>query len=206
MSDLPSTADIERTCWQVRVVPIATGAPQQTAALFDHFVGGSEQLRLNVEAERLSSLEVDDELKFSGLHDWQVGWLFTLENPPYIDAGLPICVREVCPVAGETTSGGKFFLPIDRRNGMLGCHGDKMISIDGEQRRILSDSSGNRAFLSKLCKCSFDLRPCLRIQHDDLHADTRGRFLYCLRLDFGAWILWIYENAQRRCVWHQLMQ
>src|SRR6516165_6443743 len=115
-------------------------------------------------------------------------------------------VREVRPVAGETTSGDKFFLPIDRRNGMLGCHGDKMISIDGEQSRILSDSSGDRTFLSKPCKRSFDLSFCFRIQHDDLHADIRGRFLYLLRLDFGAWILWIYENAERRCVWHQLVQ
>jgi hypothetical protein len=46
------------------------GASQQTTALFDHFVGGGEQLFRDGEAKRLCSLEIDDELKFS----WQLHW------------------------------------------------------------------------------------------------------------------------------------
>jgi len=35
-------ADIERRSSHVRLVPIATNAPQQTETLFDHFVGAGE--------------------------------------------------------------------------------------------------------------------------------------------------------------------
>ena len=44
----------------VRFVPIADYAPQQTASLFDHLVGAGEQLWSNGEAQCLRGLEVDD--------------------------------------------------------------------------------------------------------------------------------------------------
>jgi|SRR5664279_4476408 hypothetical protein len=43
-----------------------THAPQQIAFLFDHLIGTGEQRRWHREAERLRSLEIDDELKSSG--------------------------------------------------------------------------------------------------------------------------------------------
>src|SRR5262249_52964937 len=42
--------------------------------LFDHLVGGGEQRRWNVEAERLRGLEVDHQLVFGSCLDRQVGW------------------------------------------------------------------------------------------------------------------------------------
>jgi hypothetical protein len=45
-------ADKTERNWIVRFVPIATDAPQQTASLFDHLVGGDQQARRHVEAER----------------------------------------------------------------------------------------------------------------------------------------------------------
>jgi hypothetical protein len=36
-----------------------THAPQQTASLFDHFVGDSEHTRSNCKAERLGGLEIE---------------------------------------------------------------------------------------------------------------------------------------------------
>ena len=48
-------------------MPIATGAPQQTASLFDHLVGADEQGRRHGKAERLGSLEVDGQLEFGRL-------------------------------------------------------------------------------------------------------------------------------------------
>ena len=46
-----------------RYVPIATDAPQQTAPLFDHIVGGSKQRWRNSQAERLGGLKVDHKLE-----------------------------------------------------------------------------------------------------------------------------------------------
>ena len=53
-------------------MPIATNAPQQTASLFDHFVGAGDQCRGHREAERLGGFEVDDQLKLRGLHHWKI--------------------------------------------------------------------------------------------------------------------------------------
>src|SRR5882724_144904 len=50
-----------------------THAPQQTASLFDHHVGTSEQRRRNSEAHRLRSLEVDAQGKMRRLLDRQIG-------------------------------------------------------------------------------------------------------------------------------------
>ena len=47
-------------------------AKSRHGILFDHLIGGDQHARRNGEAKRLSSLEVDHELKFRrGLH-WQI--------------------------------------------------------------------------------------------------------------------------------------
>jgi hypothetical protein len=44
-------------------------APQQTASLFDHFVGAGEQCWRYIKAERLGGFEIDDQFDFGGLLD-----------------------------------------------------------------------------------------------------------------------------------------
>ena len=58
--------------------------------LFDHLVGERKQRRRHFEAERLSGLEVNDELEFGGLHDWKVARLLALEDATDIHTGLAI--------------------------------------------------------------------------------------------------------------------
>src|SRR5512138_2101906 len=41
--------------------------------LFDHLVGGREKLRMNADAERLRSLEIDDKLEFGSQNDREIG-------------------------------------------------------------------------------------------------------------------------------------
>jgi hypothetical protein len=65
MSALPLKADMCGTAKDVRFGPIAD------IALFDHFVGGQKNSVWYCDAKRLGSLEIDHELEFSGLLDWQ---------------------------------------------------------------------------------------------------------------------------------------
>src|SRR6516164_641767 len=54
---------------------------------FDDLVGAGEQLVGDFEAERLRGSEIDYEVKFRGLLDRQVGWLFAFENAASVVAG-----------------------------------------------------------------------------------------------------------------------
>jgi hypothetical protein len=67
-----------------------TYALQYTGSLFDHLVSGSEQRRWNSEAERLRSLEIDDQLEF--------GWLLDRQEPgfaPFLLGRGPLRVNRV---------------------------------------------------------------------------------------------------------------
>jgi hypothetical protein len=54
----------------------------------DHLVGAREQRDWRVEAQRLGSLEIDDQLEFGGLLDRQIARLFASEGKR-----LPSCCR-----------------------------------------------------------------------------------------------------------------
>src|SRR5260370_14369434 len=75
---------------------------EEGGASFDHLVGAREQRRRNFDAQRTRGRQIDDELKFGGLHHGQVGGLSALEDAASIDAKLPKCFRKVRSVAHQT--------------------------------------------------------------------------------------------------------
>jgi hypothetical protein len=52
-----------------------------TCVFIDRLVGECEQPIRHMEAKRFGGLEVDDHLKFGGLHDRQAGRGYTVQNP-----------------------------------------------------------------------------------------------------------------------------
>src|SRR5262249_38410863 len=58
-----------------------------------HYVGEREQSRRNVDAERFSRLQVDDEFELARLHDRQVGRSLAFEDAAGIDAELVILLK-----------------------------------------------------------------------------------------------------------------
>src|SRR3984893_3284019 len=60
---------------------IDPGSAAQRSCLFYEFVGAVEPREREGNPQRLGGLEVDDQLDFGGLLDWQVGRLVAIENP-----------------------------------------------------------------------------------------------------------------------------
>jgi hypothetical protein len=75
---------------------------------FDRLVGDGEQRRRHLDAQRLGSLEVNDQLELSRLHDWQVGRPLSLKNPACVDAYLAICIGKSGSIADQSAGCGKF--------------------------------------------------------------------------------------------------
>ena len=66
-----------------------------SAALLDHLVGAADQRQRNGEAERLGSLQVDDQLDFGGLLDRQIGRLLAFENLAGVATGQTVRFRNI---------------------------------------------------------------------------------------------------------------
>src|SRR5262249_960923 len=108
------------------------------AASFDHLVGEREQPVRNLEAERLGGPEVDDKLKFYGLHYRKIARPLASENAADIDAGLTVGIDIVRSIADET-SGVRVFTPIVHgRNSIMGRHRDNLIEA-AEEECIVGD-------------------------------------------------------------------
>ena len=76
MSEIRPKADIDERNYHVRFVPKADSCTAAKSALFDQLVGcGPEGLR-HRQSERPRGLCIDNQLKFSRLHDRQIGWFF----------------------------------------------------------------------------------------------------------------------------------
>src|SRR5271169_242656 len=82
--------------------------------LFDHLIGNRKHARRNQEAERLSGLEIDDQLEPGRSGDREVGGLLTLEDAANIYADLVMGIGNARSVANQTTSRRVLAIRIDR--------------------------------------------------------------------------------------------
>jgi hypothetical protein len=100
---------------------------------FNHLVGQREQLRRNVEAERLGGLEVDHAFESCRLCDRQVSRLDTSKNPASVDTGLTPLTPKTWTVAYQTTCHGELTREIERGNGVAGCKHDNSLALAIEE-------------------------------------------------------------------------
>src|SRR5262245_25240221 len=94
MSALPPKADM---C--VALVHVRFGPKADIGTLFDHLVDARLHCRRHIEAERLGGLQIDVELDFASLLDWQVGGFFALENPAGVIARQAVRLSKIRSVA-----------------------------------------------------------------------------------------------------------
>src|SRR6266487_2590703 len=132
MGRSPSVSVRPRSAKDYRFHPPGS-AEGRWAISFDHLVGEREQLVWNLEAERLSGLEIDDQLELGWLHHWKIGGLRTLENPTDIDTYLAICVGKIASVAHQATGRGELPKLINCGHCMVSHQGDKLITSADEE-------------------------------------------------------------------------
>jgi hypothetical protein len=93
---------------------------RHSVRLFDHLVGEREQPIWHVEAERLGSTEIDDQVEFGRQLHRQVAGFLPFENPAGVDAGAAIGIRLAGSVAHQATGLGVLARHIARGQGVAG--------------------------------------------------------------------------------------
>jgi hypothetical protein len=78
------------------------------AASFHHLDCTRLHCRGHFEAERLGCLQIDVELDFSGLLDWQVGRFFAIKNPANVIAREAVCLPKVRSSPRSQAGGFRF--------------------------------------------------------------------------------------------------
>src|SRR5713226_8368063 len=94
--------------------------PVSTANVsFDHLVSAAKQRQRESEAEHLGGAHVDGQLDLHRQLDWEVGRLFTIENPARVDANLAIGIPQTGSVARKTARGSVIAECINRGDRMV---------------------------------------------------------------------------------------
>src|SRR5262249_9745545 len=82
---------------------------------FDHLVGAGEQRRRHLEAERLGGRQIDNEIEFGWLLDWDIGCLRSAKNLIDKVGGAPEQIGEVWSIGHQTPHFDVFAETVHRR-------------------------------------------------------------------------------------------
>src|SRR5262245_25072053 len=150
--------------------------------LFDHLVGQGEQLVRDFEAERLSGLEVNYELKLGRQYDRKLSWLVAPENAASIDAGLMIGICSARSVAHQTTCFGNLAIRVNRGQSILCRQYSKATAFVCKQG-IGPNVEDVGPLAREYCQSTFDLPVVanVKIPRPQVHRLHRRRYVCRIR-------------------------
>src|SRR3974390_2680945 len=105
------------------------GARSRLRQLINNLISARNERRRHSEADRLSGLEVDHQLKFSRALHRQVGWLLALEDAIDVASSLPERIDRGWPLRDETTISNEGTKRGDFRQSVPRCQSDDQSAI-----------------------------------------------------------------------------
>src|SRR5512144_2804671 len=121
----------------------------------DDLIGEREQVIWNLDAERLSGLDVYDQLELCRQHNRQIIRFLAFKDASGINTGLTICISNAGRVAHQTASLDIIAQDIDRGNSMSGRQRDNLFSTRLQGRTSAAEQRASLT-LDKRCKGGLD--------------------------------------------------
>src|SRR3954453_11730051 len=123
---------------------------------FDHLVGARDERRGYSNADRLCSLEIDNQFERRGLQDWKITRLIALEDAADVEASFAMDARSTGAVAAETAGQDGFSKGEDCRDGVTDRQGGDLFGSGGKQGVGANDQNSGPTF-GHSCKGGVDL-------------------------------------------------
>src|SRR5262245_9649596 len=155
----------------------ATGQKRTLSASLDYLIGASDERIRNVETERSRGLEIDAQLDFPTLLDWQFAGLFTFKNSSDVDACHAIAVGDTATIAHQTASHSELLVFKDRRHRVADSQCGKLFRM-GDKECAAADHEPACPHLNHLCEGGIKIAFRGSIQDTKLHSKIAGRFLH----------------------------
>jgi len=141
-----------------------------------HLVGGGQQRFRDGEAERLGSLEVDDEIDFCDLLHREVGGFVALENAPSIDASLAVPIADAAAIAYQAAGHSVLTIWEHRGQRMADRQRRDLFRVSVEEGTGANQDRAN-ALLRKSCEGQFEIAIGGGIHDNELRAQRARRRL-----------------------------
>jgi hypothetical protein len=109
-------------------------ALQQSIPLFDHLVGGGEQRRRHIDAERLGSLDVDYQLVFGRRLRWQIGRLLASKDAIHVFGRAAVLVDIIRTIRCQAAVGDVKAGIVHRGQLVPGCQRDDQSAMSKNRR------------------------------------------------------------------------
>src|SRR4029077_791670 len=171
---------------------------------FDHLVGAAEQRNRDRDAERLSGLEIEDQLDFRRLLDRQIGRFLALEDAAGIDAGQTICVANAGSVSYQTAGRRERAKLVDRRHRVTERQLGELWALIRKEW-IAADHKRACPQLGHGCKDCIEIAAAARMQDMELQPEGAGLRLRVPRYGFGSGSCRVDEQGHDSCCRDQLM-
>src|SRR5262245_43948341 len=171
-----------------------THAPQQTAYLFDHFVGPDQQRTGKLNAERLGAFQVDDEIEFDGPLDWEIGRRGPLQNLVH-ESRQPIKTMYKINSVFHHRAALRLRLESNQWQSPLQCDASNLAGVGGDQRLL----AGHERLSSprRRCRnCRMEVISGLHFYLHELQSQRAGGVLHSRDSDRACGIGRIDENGE----------